>query len=56
MYGGNKTIPFCEYQSIDHPISLHAHTEKANESMAHSYSHLYGIPCTGLRLFTVYGP
>ena len=56
VYGGNKTLPFCEKQAVDHPISLYASTKKANELMAHSYSHLYGIPCTGLRLFTVYGP
>ena len=56
VYGGNKKLPFCESQSVDHPISLYAATKKANELMAHSYSHLYGIPCTGLRFFTVYGP
>ena len=56
VYGGNKQFPFCESQSVDHPLSLYAATKKANELMAHSYSHLYGIPCTGLRFFTVYGP
>ena len=56
VYGGNKNLPFCESQSVDHPVSLYAATKKANELMAHSYSHLYGIPCTGLRFFTVYGP
>ena len=56
VYGGNKKLPFCEDQSVDHPISLYAATKKANELMAHSYSHLYGIPSIGLRFFTVYGP
>ena len=56
VYGGNKKLPFSESQSVDHPVSLYAATKKANEMMAHSYSHLYGIPCTGLRFFTVYGP
>ena len=56
VYGGNKNLPFCESQSVDHPVSLYASTKKANELMAHAYSHLYGIPCTGLRFFTVYGP
>ncbi len=56
VYGGNKKLPFCESSSVDHPISLYASTKKANELMAHSYSHLYGIPTTGLRFFTVYGP
>ncbi len=56
VYGGNKKLPFCESQSVDHPVSLYASTKRANELMAHSYSHLYGIPCTGLRFFTVYGP
>tara|TARA_B100000579_G_scaffold435085_1_gene457482 strand:- start:317 stop:1342 length:1026 start_codon:yes stop_codon:yes gene_type:complete len=56
VYGGNKKLPFSESQSVDHPVSLYASTKKANELMAHSYSHLYGIPCTGLRFFTVYGP
>ncbi len=56
VYGGNKKLPFSESQSVDHPVSLYASTKKANELMAHSYSHLYGIPSTGLRFFTVYGP
>lgn len=56
VYGGNTTLPFSEHQSVDHPISLYAATKKANELMAHSYSHLFGLPTTGLRLFTVYGP
>ena len=56
VYGGNKTFPFDEHQSVDHPISLYAATKKANELMAHSYSHLFRIPATGLRFFTVYGP
>ena len=56
VYGGNTNIPFNEKQCVDHPISLYAATKKSNELMAHSYSHLYGIPSTGLRFFTVYGP
>ena len=56
VYGGNQSIPFKEKQSVDHPISLYAATKKANEVMAHSYSHLFQIPSTGLRFFTVYGP
>jgi len=56
VYGGNKITPFNESNSVDHPISLYAATKKSNELMAHSYSHLYGIPSTGLRFFTVYGP
>lgn len=56
VYGGNRTYPFNESQSVDHPISLYAATKKANELMAHSYSHLYHLPTTGLRFFTVYGP
>ena len=56
VYGGNKKLPFSEYQSVDHPVSLYASTKRANELMAHSYSHLYGLPSTGLRFFTVYGP
>ena len=56
VYGGNKKLPFSEYQSVDHPVSLYGATKKANELLAHSYSHLYGIPSTGLRFFTVYGP
>jgi UDP-glucuronate 4-epimerase len=56
VYGTNRTMPFSVDQNVDHPISLYAATKKANELMAHSYSHLYGIPTTGLRFFTVYGP
>ncbi len=56
VYGGNKKFPFSEDDSVDHPISLYAATKKANELMAHSYSHLYDLPTTGLRFFTVYGP
>ena len=56
VYGGNASLPFKEDQGVDHPVSLYAATKKSNELMAHSYSHLYGIPCTGLRFFTVYGP
>jgi len=56
VYGGNKNLPFKESQSVDHPISLYAATKKANEVMAHSYSHLFQIPSIGLRFFTVYGP
>ena len=56
VYGGNKNMPFCETQSVNHPVSLYAATKKSNELMAHTYSHLYGVPCTGLRFFTVYGP
>ena len=56
VYGGNKDLPFREAQSVDHPVSLYAATKKANELMAHTYSHLYGIPTIGLRFFTVYGP
>ncbi len=56
VYGGNTSLPFKESQDVNHPISLYAATKKANELMAHSYSHLYGLPCTGVRLFTVYGP
>lgn len=56
VYGANKAMPFATHHSTDHPISLYAATKKANESMAHTYSHLYGIPTTGLRFFTVYGP
>ena len=56
VYGGNKKLPFCESDSVDHPVSLYASTKKSNELMAHSYSHLYGIPSIGLRFFTVYGP
>ncbi len=56
VYGGNTRMPFAEGDSVDHPISLYAATKKANELMAHTYSHLYGLPTTGLRFFTVYGP
>ena len=56
VYGGNTTLPFSEHHNIDHPISLYAATKKANELMAHTYSHLFGLPTTGLRFFTVYGP
>ena len=56
VYGGNTKVPFAERDAVDHPISYYAATKKANEMMAHSYAHLYGLPCTGLRFFTVYGP
>jgi len=56
VYGANHTLPFSEEQNVDHPVSLYAATKKANELMAHSYSHLYALPTTGLRFFTVYGP
>tara|TARA_B100000212_G_scaffold70830_1_gene49861 strand:+ start:2223 stop:3242 length:1020 start_codon:yes stop_codon:yes gene_type:complete len=56
VYGGNKQFPYKEDQNVDHPVSLYAATKKSNELMAHSYSHLYSIPTTGLRFFTVYGP
>jgi len=56
VYGGNINFPFKEKYSVDHPVSIYAATKKANELMAHSYSHLYSLPCTGLRFFTVYGP
>jgi UDP-glucuronate 4-epimerase len=56
VYGGNTKMPFAEHDAVDHPVSLYAATKKANELMAHSYSHLYGLPSSGLRLFTVYGP
>ena len=56
VYGANHTLPFSEDQSVDHPLSLYAATKKANELMAYTYSHLYGLPSTGLRFFTVYGP
>ena len=56
VYGGNEKVPFSEHDNVDHPISLYAATKKANELMAHTYSHLYQIPTTGLRFFTVYGP
>ena len=56
VYGGNTKMPFAESDAVDHPISYYAATKKANELMAHTYSHLYGTPTTGLRFFTVYGP
>ena len=56
VYGGNKVLPFSTNHQVDHPVSLYAATKKSNELMAHTYSHLYGIPTTGLRFFTVYGP
>jgi UDP-glucuronate 4-epimerase len=56
VYGANTKMPFSVHHNVDHPVSLYAATKKANELMAHSYSHLYRLPCTGLRFFTVYGP
>ena len=56
VYGGNTKMPFSEHDSVDHPVSMYAATKKANELMAHTYSHLFGLPTTGLRFFTVYGP
>jgi UDP-glucuronate 4-epimerase len=56
VYGANRTLPFSEHESTEHPVSLYAATKKANEMMAHSYAHLFGLPVTGLRFFTVYGP
>ena len=56
VYGANLTMPFSEHHSAEHPLTLYAATKKANEQMAHSYAHLYGFACTGLRFFTVYGP
>jgi UDP-glucuronate 4-epimerase len=56
VYGGNSRMPFAESDNVDHPVSLYAATKKANELMAHTYSHLYRLPTTGLRFFTVYGP
>ena len=56
VYGGNRNLPFHERQAVNHPVSLYAASKKANELMAHTYSHLYGVPATGLRFFTVYGP
>jgi UDP-glucuronate 4-epimerase len=56
VYGGNRKLPFATGDGVDHPVSLYAATKKANELMAHTYSHLYGLPTTGLRFFTVYGP
>lgn len=56
VYGANTKMPFSVHHNVDHPVSLYAATKKANELMAHTYSHLYRLPCTGLRFFTVYGP
>ncbi|MFC1681000.1 NAD-dependent epimerase [Pseudomonadota bacterium] len=56
VYGANTKLPFSESDNVDHPVSLYAATKKSNELMAHTYAHLYGLPCTGLRFFTVYGP
>lgn len=56
VYGANTHMPFSVHHNVDHPVSLYAASKKANELMAHTYSHLYGLPCTGLRFFTVYGP
>ncbi len=56
VYGADTAMPFSEHQSTEHPLTLYAASKKANEMMAHSYAHLYGLPCTGLRFFTVYGP
>lgn len=56
VYGGNTKLPFSEHDNVDHPVSLYAATKKANELMAHTYSHLFNLPTTGLRFFTVYGP
>ncbi|RMF01306.1 MAG: NAD-dependent epimerase/dehydratase family protein, partial [Alphaproteobacteria bacterium] len=56
VYGGNTDMPFSVHQNVDHPLSLYAATKKSNELMAHTYAHLYRLPVTGLRLFTVYGP
>ena len=56
VYGANTSIPFSVHDNVDHPVSLYAASKKANELMAHTYSHLYGLPTTGLRFFTVYGP
>lgn len=56
VYGGNEAMPFSEHDNVDHPLSLYAATKKSNELMAHTYSHLYNLPTTGLRFFTVYGP
>ena len=56
VYGGNRNLPYSEINEVNHPISLYAVTKKSNELIAHSYSHLYGLPSTGLRFFTVYGP
>src|SRR5262249_9108834 len=56
VYGANTRLPFSVHHNVDHPISLYAATKKANELMAHAYSHLFAVPTTGLRFFTVYGP
>jgi len=56
VYGSNTNMPFSVHDNVNHPVSLYAATKKANELMAHSYSHLYQLPTTGLRFFTVYGP
>ena len=56
VYGGNKKLPYSENNNVDHPVSIYAATKKSNELMAHTYSHLYSLPATGLRFFTVYGP
>ena len=56
VYGGNMQLPYSEKNSVDHPVSIYAASKKTNELMAHTYSHLYSLPCTGLRFFTVYGP
>ena len=56
VYGANTNMPFSVHQNVDHPVSLYAATKKSNELMAHTYAHLYGLPVTGLRFFTVYGP
>jgi len=56
IYGGNERMPFSEHDNVDHPVSIYAATKKANELMAHTYSHLFKVPTTGLRFFTVYGP
>lgn len=56
VYGANTKLPFSVHDNVDHPVSLYAATKKSNELMAHTYSHLYSIPCTGLRFFTVFGP
>ncbi len=56
VYGANTNMPFSVHNNVDHPVSLYAASKKSNELMAHTYSHLYGLPCTGLRFFTVYGP
>jgi len=56
VYGGNTRLPYSEHDSVDHPVSLYAASKKSNELMAHTYSHLFGLPSTGLRFFTVYGP